>query len=32
MLGHKSLAATQVYLHNTISKLKEVYSMAHPKA
>ena len=32
MLGHSSLAATQVYLHNTISKLKDVYSQAHPKA
>jgi integrase/recombinase XerC len=32
MLGHTSLAATQVYLHNTISKLKDVYSKAHPKA
>jgi integrase/recombinase XerC len=32
MLGHASLAATQVYVHNTISKLKDVYSKAHPKA
>jgi integrase/recombinase XerC len=32
MLGHASLAATQVYLHNSISKLKDVYSKAHPKA
>lgn len=32
MLGHTSLAATQVYVHNTISKLKDVYSKAHPKA
>lgn len=32
MLGHSSLAATQVYVHNSISKLKEVYSKAHPKA
>ena len=32
MLGHKSLAATQVYLHNTISTLKDVYAKAHPKA
>jgi integrase/recombinase XerC len=32
MLGHKSLAATQVYVHNSISKLKDVYSKAHPKA
>lgn len=32
MLGHASLAATQVYVHNSISKLKDVYSKAHPKA
>jgi integrase/recombinase XerC len=32
MLGHTSLAATQVYVHNSISKLKDVYSKAHPKA
>jgi integrase/recombinase XerC len=32
LLGHASLAATQVYTHNTIEKLKEVYAKAHPKA
>ncbi|MBS1947052.1 MAG: tyrosine-type recombinase/integrase [Bacteroidetes bacterium] len=32
LLGHSSLAATQVYTHNTIEKLKEVYRKAHPKA
>ena len=32
LLGHSSLAATQVYTHNTIEKLKEVHSKAHPKA
>jgi integrase/recombinase XerC len=32
MLGHSSLAATQVYVHNSISKLKDVYTKAHPKA
>jgi integrase/recombinase XerC len=32
LLGHSSLAATQVYTHNTIDKLKEVYKKAHPKA
>lgn len=32
LLGHASLAATQVYTHNTIEKLKEVYRNAHPKA
>jgi integrase/recombinase XerC len=32
LLGHSSLAATQVYTHNTIEKLKDVYKNAHPKA
>lgn len=32
LLGHSSLAATQVYTHNSIEKLKEVYKKAHPKA
>lgn len=32
LLGHSSLAATQVYTHNTIDKLKDVYKNAHPKA
>lgn len=32
LLGHSSLAATQVYTHNTIEKLKEVYKKAHPRA
>ena len=32
LLGHSSLAATQVYTHNRIEKLKEVYKKAHPKA
>ncbi|MBK8490560.1 MAG: tyrosine-type recombinase/integrase [Saprospirales bacterium] len=31
LLGHSSLAATQVYTHNAIEKLKEVYKLAHPK-
>jgi integrase/recombinase XerC len=31
LLGHSSLAATQVYTHNTIEKLKEIHSKAHPK-
>lgn len=31
LLGHASLAATQVYTHNTIGKLKEVHKRAHPK-
>jgi integrase/recombinase XerC len=32
LLGHTSLAATQVYTHNTIEKLKEIYNKSHPKA
>ena len=32
MLGHSSLAATQVYTHNTIEKLKNIHQKAHPKA
>lgn len=32
LLGHSSLASTQVYTHNTIGKLKEVFKKAHPKA
>ena len=32
LLGHASLAATQVYTHNTIEKLKDVYKKAHPRA
>ncbi|MES2836701.1 MAG: tyrosine-type recombinase/integrase [Bacteroidota bacterium] len=31
MLGHASLAATQVYTHNSIEKLKEAYKKAHPR-
>ncbi|WP_256004203.1 tyrosine-type recombinase/integrase [Pedobacter deserti] len=32
LLGHESLAATQVYTHNTIERLKSIYKLAHPKA
>ena len=32
LLGHSSLAATQIYTHNSIEKLKDVYKKAHPKA
>lgn len=31
LLGHSSLASTQVYTHNNIAKLKEVYKNAHPR-
>lgn len=31
MLGHANLAATQVYTHNTIEKLKKIHKQAHPR-
>ncbi|HSG68313.1 MAG TPA: tyrosine recombinase XerC [Bacteroidales bacterium] len=31
-LGHANLAATQVYTHNTVEKLKKIYQQAHPRA
>lgn len=31
LLGHSSLAATQVYTHNGIAELKEAYSNSHPR-
>jgi len=31
LLGHSSLAATQVYTHNTIDKLKKIHKQAHPR-
>lgn len=32
LLGHSSLASTQVYTSNSIEKLKEIHKQAHPKA
>ncbi len=32
LLGHANLAATQIYTHTTVEKLKKVYKQAHPKA
>ena len=32
VLGHSSLAATEVYTHNSFEKLKEIYRTAHPRA
>lgn len=32
LLGHASLAATQVYTHNTVEQLKRIYQQAHPKS
>jgi integrase/recombinase XerC len=32
MLGHSSLAATQVYTHSSVTRLKTIYEHAHPRA
>ncbi|MDB5222878.1 MAG: integrase [Chitinophagaceae bacterium] len=32
LLGHSSLAATQIYTHNSIEKLKDIHKKAHPKS
>lgn len=32
LLGHSNLAATQVYTHNSLEKIKGIYKQAHPKA
>jgi integrase/recombinase XerC len=32
LLGHSSLASTQVYMHNSIERLRQVYQKAHPKS
>lgn len=32
LLGHSSLAATQVYTHNSLSRLKEIFDQAHPRS
>jgi integrase/recombinase XerC len=32
LLGHASLAATQIYTHHSVERLRQVYEQAHPKA
>jgi len=32
LLGHSSLAATQIYTHHSIERLKKIYQQAHPKS
>ncbi|MCU0430615.1 MAG: tyrosine-type recombinase/integrase [Cytophagaceae bacterium] len=32
LLGHSSLAATQVYTHNSLEQIKQIFKQAHPKA
>ena len=32
LLGHSSLASTQVYTHNSLEKIKEMYNQAHPRS
>lgn len=32
LLGHESLAATEIYTHTTFEELKKVYKLAHPRA
>ena len=32
LLGHASLSATEVYTHNSIDQLKEIFNNAHPRA
>jgi integrase/recombinase XerC len=32
LLGHASLAATQVYTHNSIERLKNIHKTRHPRA
>jgi integrase/recombinase XerC len=31
LLGHSSLASTQVYIHNSLAEIKKVYQNTHPR-
>ena len=31
LLGHSSLASTQIYVHSSLAELKKVYTQAHPR-
>ncbi len=31
LLGHSTLAATQIYTHSSMDKIKEIYSKTHPR-
>lgn len=32
LLGHSSLASTQIYAHSSIERIKQVYSKSHPRS
>jgi integrase/recombinase XerC len=32
LLGHESVATTQIYTHTTFEQLKRIYETAHPRA
>ena len=32
LLGHSSLASTQIYTHSSLNELKKVYNQAHPRS
>ena len=31
LLGHESVAATQVYTHGSLKRIQEIYNKAHPR-